>query len=137
MMIILSWYELLGSNDTLKNIKKELGRRCWRSNEEKVLLEAVKGLVAEGWKSDNGFRAGYLRKLEEVLKIHFPSANIKGKPHIDSKLTGWKKCYGSLVTILNKSGVGFNLKGDHMIDCDDETWEDLVKVICKSATNHF
>lgn len=62
------------------------------------------------------------------MNKHFPKANFKGDPHIHSKITAWKKNYGSLVTMLNRSGVGFNLKGDHMIDCDDESWEDICRV---------
>lgn len=41
-------------------------RRIWTKNEEKVLMVALKELVNNGWKSDNGFRTGYLFKLEDA-----------------------------------------------------------------------
>lgn len=103
-------------------------RRAWSLREEEVLLDCLKELLATGWKSDNGFRAGYVNKLEELLRGHFPSANIRANPHIVSKLTGWKKNYGSLSSILARSGVGFNLHGDHTVDADNEQWEQICNV---------
>lgn len=94
-----------------------------------MLLVALKGLVVQGWKSNNGFRAGYLKQLEIAMRKAFPSANLKGEPHIHSKLTGWKRTYGSLITILNRSGVGFNSNGDNKIDATPELWEELQRVV--------
>ncbi|KAG6404973.1 hypothetical protein SASPL_132552 [Salvia splendens] len=54
------------------------------------LPEAMKELAATGWKSDNGFRSGYL-------------------------------------TILDRSGVGFNADGEYKIDIDDEQWSQVVQ----------
>ncbi|KAG6429775.1 hypothetical protein SASPL_107828 [Salvia splendens] len=45
--------------------RNERGRRSWSDREEAVLISALKELVALGWKSDNGFRGGYLNKIEE------------------------------------------------------------------------
>lgn len=103
-------------------------RRSWQLHEEEVLLECLKELCATGWKSDNGFRAGYVGRLEELMRGHFPTANIRANPHIVSKLTGWKKNYGSLCMILARSGVGFNLHGDFTVDADDEQWEQICNV---------
>ncbi|XP_057798099.1 uncharacterized protein LOC131014226 isoform X2 [Salvia miltiorrhiza] len=103
-------------------------RRSWSTREEEVLIAALKELVAQGWKSDNGFRAGYLSKLEEAMRKDFPTTDLKGMPHINSKVTTWKKTYYSLWNILKTSGVGFNVDGKHMIDCDDEQWENFVRV---------
>ncbi|XP_057767907.1 uncharacterized protein LOC130988150 [Salvia miltiorrhiza] len=87
----------------------------------------MKELVAQGWKSDNGFRAGYLSKLEEAMKKEFPNTDLKGMPHINSRITIWKKNYSSLSGMLGKSGFGFNLNGKHMIDCTDEQWEEIMR----------
>ncbi|XP_047953514.1 uncharacterized protein LOC125199583 [Salvia hispanica] len=84
-------------------------------------------LVVHGWKSDNGFRSGYLKKLEDDLRREFPTTDLKASPNITSKLQAWKKSYNSLQHILQLSGVGFNLNGDHKIDCDDEMWRQIVK----------
>lgn len=92
------------------------------------MISSLKELIVQGWKSDNGFRAGYTIKLEEAMKHHFPNTDLRATPHINSKLSTWKKNYYSLSNILSRSGVGFNVKGNHKIDCEDETWEQLVKV---------
>ena len=84
-----------------------------RNREEEVLVAALKELVAQGWKADNGFRGGYLKRLEDALRRELPTTDIKATPNIQSKLGAWKKCYSTLQTILSLSGVGFNLNGDY------------------------
>ena len=108
--------------------KSERTRRIWTDREEGVLLATLKELVAQGWKSDNGFRAGYLVRLEEALRREFPTTDLKVNPNIISKVSAWKESYYSLQQILNLSGVGFNLNEDHKIDCDDQQWAEIVKV---------
>ncbi|KAL1540521.1 hypothetical protein AAHA92_24864 [Salvia divinorum] len=107
--------------------KGERTRRSWSDREEETLLSSMKELVALGWKSDNGFRGGYLGKLEEALRAQYPASCIKATPHIVSKITAWKKSYYSLQGILQRSGVGFNLNDDYKIDCDDDQWAQIVK----------
>ncbi|KAL8545172.1 hypothetical protein ACS0TY_005385 [Phlomoides rotata] len=51
----------------------------------------VEGSGKKGWKSDNGFRTGYLTKLEGVMKAPFPQTGLCASPNITSKLTAWKK----------------------------------------------
>ncbi|XP_057771108.1 uncharacterized protein LOC130990897 [Salvia miltiorrhiza] len=118
-----------GSNDVTKGkvSKPEKTRRSWSRKEEEILLASLKELVVNGWKADNGFRAGYLTKLEESMRREFPDTDIKGMPHINSKISAWKKSYGSLSLMLGNSGAGFNLKGTFMIDCNNDTWEQIVK----------
>ncbi|KAG6413136.1 hypothetical protein SASPL_125838 [Salvia splendens] len=118
----------LGRNRKRKGDRKgDRTRRSWTDREEETLVIALKDIVAHGWKSDNGFRGGYLTKLEDAMRSRFPKTDIKGSPHITSKLTAWKRMYGSLALILNRSGVGFNNKGDYKIDCNDDQWDQIVK----------
>ncbi|XP_057768317.1 uncharacterized protein LOC130988473 [Salvia miltiorrhiza] len=107
--------------------KTDKTRRIWSPREEDILIAALKELVAQGWKSDNGFRGGYLKKLEDTMKREFPGTDLKGTPHINSKLCTWKKNYNSLIEILKPSGVGFNLKGTFMIDIDNHQWDEVLK----------
>ncbi|XP_057811504.1 uncharacterized protein At2g29880-like [Salvia miltiorrhiza] len=126
-----------GSNGTTRSSranKTDQKRRSWSNHEEQVLIASLKELVAQGWKSDNGFRGGYLNKLEEAMRKEFPTTDLKGMPHINSKVTTWKKTYYSLWNILKVSGVGFNVNGKHMIDCDDEQWQNFVAAD-KNVTN--
>ncbi|KAG6421430.1 hypothetical protein SASPL_117982 [Salvia splendens] len=36
--------------------------------EEEILIATLKELTANGWKCDNGYRAGYLTRIKEVIK---------------------------------------------------------------------
>ncbi|XVF56131.1 hypothetical protein PTKIN_Ptkin06aG0092400 [Pterospermum kingtungense] len=38
------------------------------------------------YNADTGFKAGYLLELERMLAKKLPNANIKGKPHIESRI---------------------------------------------------
>ncbi|KAG6390895.1 hypothetical protein SASPL_148640 [Salvia splendens] len=44
-----------------------------------------------GLEIGNGFRAGYLSKIENNLHAEFPNMDLKGTPHINSKILPWKK----------------------------------------------
>ncbi|KAG6389136.1 hypothetical protein SASPL_150595 [Salvia splendens] len=107
--------------------KRERSRRMWTPKEEDILAATMLELTATGWKSDNGFRAGYLSKIEDSLRAEFPNTDLKGNPHINSKIGSWKKSYGLLRSILSRTGVGWNHHGDHKFDCSDEQWEQIVQ----------
>lgn len=104
-------------------------RRSWSLREEQILMCTLKDLVVRGWKSDNGFRNGYTTLVEEAIKREFPESDLKASPHVNSKLTQWKRDYYSLSKILDRSGVGFNERGDYKIDVDNDQWEQIVKVV--------
>ncbi|KAG6393084.1 hypothetical protein SASPL_147314 [Salvia splendens] len=101
--------------------------RNWTNREEEILVLAVRELVVNGWKSDNGFRSRYLFKLEDALKQQFPISDIRISPHIHSKIIVWEKIYSSLRDILGRSGVGFNANNDYKIECNDNQWYQIVK----------
>ncbi|KZV21181.1 hypothetical protein F511_25951 [Dorcoceras hygrometricum] len=48
------------------------------------------------------------------------------RPHINSKIHVWKKTHGTLVTMLSRSGIGWN-ESTKTIEATDETWEAFVK----------
>ncbi|CAA0840393.1 Unknown protein [Striga hermonthica] len=81
----------------------------------------------EGWKSENGFKMGFLNVLEQELAKQLKGSDLGGMPHINSKIHVWKKDYGSLCTMLSRSGVGWN-ESDMMIECTEEAWAEYVKV---------
>ena len=118
----------LGQTPRRKFRKGDRTRRMWVPREEEILASALLDLVAGGWKADNGFRTGYLTKIEDSLRAEFPKTDLKGTPHITSKISAWKKSYGILRAILGRTGIGFNSDGDHKIDCTDEQWEQIVAV---------
>lgn len=118
-----------GSVGSARAPKTEKTRRGWTEKEEEVLLASLKELVAQGWKSDNGFRPGYIGKLEASMRKEFPHTDLKGTPHITSRLTSWKKNYSSLVSILNRSGVGFNVNGDFKVEANLDQWDQIYLVL--------
>ncbi|KAL8530471.1 hypothetical protein ACS0TY_007493 [Phlomoides rotata] len=101
-------------------------RRVWTYAEELELVGALKDLVVKGQKCDNGFKSGYLLLLENALSVKFPGTNLKGDPHINSKIHV-KKQYACLKSMLSVSGIGLNSSTYH-IDALPEVWDAYVKV---------
>ncbi|KZV54455.1 hypothetical protein F511_09770 [Dorcoceras hygrometricum] len=88
--------------------KVDKTRRTWIAHGEDVLITALKDVITKGWKSKSGFKAGYLTLLESAMHAAIPGCTLRGNPHINSKVHVWKKTYSMLVTLLGKSGVGWN-----------------------------
>ncbi|KAL8506153.1 hypothetical protein ACS0TY_017136 [Phlomoides rotata] len=101
-------------------------RRGWSLREEHVLAEALEKIVQEGWRSENGFKTGYLGLLHGYMKQVFPNTDIKPETHITSRLTVWKKNYHSLFEILKHTGVGLD-STTKMVEATDEQCEGFVK----------
>ncbi|XP_073026719.1 uncharacterized protein [Primulina eburnea] len=102
-------------------------RRSWTAPEEQVLILALKDVISKGYKSENGFRNGYLPLLESAIKSAFKDSDLRGHPHITSKIHVWKKHYGCLASMLAKSGVGWN-DTENMIEASTEAWDAVIKV---------
>ncbi|XP_075486392.1 uncharacterized protein LOC142526003 [Primulina tabacum] len=60
------------------------------------------------------------------MQESIPGNSLRGNPHINSKIHVWKKTCSTIVTLLSKSGVGWN-DSNNTIDVTDETWETIVK----------
>ncbi|KAL8479057.1 hypothetical protein ACS0TY_030815 [Phlomoides rotata] len=95
------------------------GRRSWSKIEEDALILCLTNVVIEGWKSDNGFKAGFQQELEKGMRKIIPTTDIVANPHINSKIHVLKKEYGALSGLLNKSGIGWN-STTLMIEIEDE-----------------
>ncbi|KAL8470002.1 hypothetical protein ACS0TY_032755 [Phlomoides rotata] len=67
------------------------GRRSWTKVEEDALIQCLVGIVNDGWKADNGFKAGFQRELEKGMRKLIPGTDILANPHINSKIHVWKK----------------------------------------------
>ncbi|KAL2942781.1 Structural maintenance of chromosomes flexible hinge domain-containing protein 1 [Bienertia sinuspersici] len=42
---------------------------------------------------ENGFKNGYMNKLEELIKYMFPNCGLKATPHIESRIKHWSEKY--------------------------------------------
>ncbi|KAL8542877.1 hypothetical protein ACS0TY_003675 [Phlomoides rotata] len=92
-------------------------RRVWTYVKEMELVNALKELVVKGNKCDNGFKTDYLLLLENMLANKFPGTNLKGDPHINSKIH----------TMLGNSGIGLN-STTYRINALPDVWEAHLKV---------
>ncbi|KAL8493232.1 hypothetical protein ACS0TY_024452 [Phlomoides rotata] len=109
-------------NDVVKG-KVSRGRRSWSRVEEDALIGCLIDIVNDGWKADNGFKAGFQRELEKGMRKIFPGTDLVANPHINSKIHVWKKEYSALSDLISKSGIGWN-STTSMIDVEDEgVWE--------------
>ncbi|KAL8508404.1 hypothetical protein ACS0TY_018858 [Phlomoides rotata] len=115
----------IGGADQEKG-KTTRARRSWTKPEEDALIHCLLDIVAEGWKADNGFKAGFQRELEKGMKKLLPGTDISATPHINSKIHVWKKEYGALSDLLTKSGIGWN-SSTCMLDIIDESMWDAQK----------
>ncbi|KAG6415340.1 hypothetical protein SASPL_122751 [Salvia splendens] len=71
--------------------KTDRTRRSWSTREEEALMLALKDLVVNKWKSDNGFRGGYLAQIEEIIKYNNARyMRFKSWPLFDE----WKEIFG-------------------------------------------
>ncbi|KAL8498346.1 hypothetical protein ACS0TY_021606 [Phlomoides rotata] len=78
--------------------------------------------MVKNWRTKNGFKPGYLFKLESGMMRKLIGTDIRVNPHIASRISIWKKAHGSLQTMLGgggDSGIGFNATTD-LIDCYDD-----------------
>ncbi|KAL8471849.1 hypothetical protein ACS0TY_029184 [Phlomoides rotata] len=82
--------------------RNERGRRGWSLREEQVLSDAMKRI--------------------QVL----PNTDLKPEPHINSRITVWKKNYHSIFEMLKHTGVGLD-STTTMVDATDEQWEAFMK----------
>ncbi|KAL8540097.1 hypothetical protein ACS0TY_001618 [Phlomoides rotata] len=108
-------------------VKSDHGRRSWSKIEEDALMVSLNNAVLEGWKSDNGFKAGFQRELEKGMKKIIPCTDLVATPHINSKIHVLKKEYGALSDLLSKSGIGWN-STTSMLEIEDEgVWESCIR----------
>ncbi|KAL8491410.1 hypothetical protein ACS0TY_023153 [Phlomoides rotata] len=89
------------TNGILQN-RNERGRRGWSLREEQVLSAAMKRI--------------------QVL----PNTDLKPEPHINSRITVWKKNYHSIFEMLKHTGVGLD-STTYMVDATDEQWDAFIK----------
>ncbi|KAL8491801.1 hypothetical protein ACS0TY_023414 [Phlomoides rotata] len=102
-------------------VKFVRGRRSWSKIEEDALILCLTNVVHEGWKSENGFKAGFQRELEKGWIEIFGKDRATGENVVDPI---------DLINELYKSGIDqegetgekyMPLTPDGMHDMDDNT----------------
>ncbi|KAL8461977.1 hypothetical protein ACS0TY_033168 [Phlomoides rotata] len=103
--------------------KPSRGRRSWTRVEEDALINCLTDIVNDGWKVENGFKAGFQRELEKGMRKRLLGTDIVANPHINSKIHIWKKEYSALSDLLSKSGIGWNSTTSMIEVVDEGVWD--------------
>ncbi|KAL8541127.1 hypothetical protein ACS0TY_002416 [Phlomoides rotata] len=90
-------------------------------------MHSMKELILKGNKCDNEFWSGYFLLLENMLGSKFPGTDLKGEPHINSKIHVWNRQYVCLKNMLGISGAGLNSTTYH-VEALPELWDTQIKV---------
>ncbi|OMO82579.1 hypothetical protein COLO4_22924 [Corchorus olitorius] len=97
-------------------------KHVWTPAKDAVLLQLLLAMSVDlEWKCDNGtYMPGYLVELETRMKDKIPGCDVKGQPHIASRVKLWKRQYVELCEIQGDkgSGLGWN-SSDKCVMCDD------------------
>ncbi|XP_060675947.1 uncharacterized protein LOC132805130 [Ziziphus jujuba] len=88
------------------NIRGVESRRTWSIGEEDALLFILDEVVASGQRCNTeSFKPGTITMIERRLAKICPNSGLQVNPHIESKMKKWKKQYGIIYDMLNKSGL--------------------------------
>ncbi|OMO99550.1 hypothetical protein COLO4_13230 [Corchorus olitorius] len=89
-------------------------KHVWTPDKDDVLVSLLVDISNDNkWRADNGtFRTGYLTELERRMQERIPGCQVKGQPHIFSRIKLWKRQYGEIVVMMGDkgSGLGWNEK---------------------------
>ncbi|KAL8526086.1 hypothetical protein ACS0TY_015343 [Phlomoides rotata] len=88
----------------VERVKISRGRRSWSKIEEDALILCLTNAVLDGWKSDNGFNAGFLRELEKSMRKIIPTTDLILSSLHSSKLEE-KIENGGVVNVVIKSAT--------------------------------
>ena len=86
-------------------------KRFWTPQEKEVLIQALHELsIDPKWKSEGGFKNGYMNRLEEMIDSKLLQCGLKAESHIESRLKHWSKKYNALAKMLSTSEFGWDDK---------------------------
>ena len=103
-------------------------KRFWSGEEDKALVQALHELsVDPHWKCENGFRNGYMVRLEELIGKAMPGCGLKASPHIDSRLKTLVGKFRAILLMLGTSGFKWDDER-HIISIERSVYDDFCKV---------
>ncbi|KAL2934901.1 D-alanine--D-alanine ligase [Bienertia sinuspersici] len=84
-------------------------KRYWTYEEDATLIRYLHELSCDPkWKSESGFKNGYMNKLKELIKSVFPNCGLKATPYIESRIKHWLEKYSAMVEKLSILGFGWD-----------------------------
>ncbi|KAL2897088.1 Malonamoyl-CoA synthetase vrtB [Bienertia sinuspersici] len=106
-------------------------KRFWTAEEDKALINALHELSTDPhWKCENGFRNGYMNRLEELIGKAILGCGLKSSPHIDSRLKTLLGKFRAITPMLATSGFKWDDERN-MISVDKSVYDEY----CKSHPN--
>ncbi|KAM5572598.1 hypothetical protein ABKV19_012579 [Rosa sericea] len=115
------------SNSNTKQRGRGQNKRFWTTKEDSVLVESLQGLYHDTkWRSENGFKNGYLTQIEAMMEAKMPGCGIQASPHIESRVKTLKKKYYALAEMLSQSGFGWN-DDEMMLVCERRVYDEWVQ----------
>nr|KJB80899.1 hypothetical protein B456_013G120700 [Gossypium raimondii] len=92
-------------------------KRKWVPEDDAALVSCMVDLHNVGtFNADTGFKAGYLNELEKMLEKALPTAMLKAKPNIESRIRCLKR----------ECGFGWD-EHRQLVVAEDAVWESYVK----------
>ncbi|KAL9238636.1 hypothetical protein vseg_013032 [Gypsophila vaccaria] len=108
--------------------RRGINKRFWTAEEDKVLVTALSDLANDPhWKCGNGFKNGYMVRLEEVVNKAIPGCGLKALPHIDSRLKTLVNKFRAIVQMLGTSGFKWDSERS-MISVERSVYDEYCKV---------
>ncbi|XP_039135217.1 uncharacterized protein LOC120272458 [Dioscorea cayenensis subsp. rotundata] len=102
-------------------------KHYWTIEEDKALIEALVELSIDAmWRSENGFRNGYLFQLERMIKAKIPRTTLKAMPNIESRVKLLRRQTTAIADLLCISGFVWNHENS-TIECEKSSYDEYVK----------
>ncbi|KAL2934375.1 Poly(A) RNA polymerase GLD2 [Bienertia sinuspersici] len=103
-------------------------KRYWTYEEDTALIRYLHELSGDQkWKLENGFKNGYISKLEELIKSMSPNYGLKVTPHIESRMKYLSEKYSAMAEMLSISGFGWDAE-KKMLQVKKVVFDQWVKV---------
>ncbi|CAO2816316.1 unnamed protein product [Amaranthus hypochondriacus] len=102
-------------------------KRYWTYEEDAVLIRYLHELSCDPkWKCENGFKNGYMNKLEEMINGVLPNCGLRAVPHIESRIKHWSEKYSAFAEMLSTSGFGWDAE-KKLLQVDKVVYDEWVK----------
>ncbi|MCL7029311.1 hypothetical protein MKW94_027586 [Papaver nudicaule] len=105
--------------------------RTWTQPEDDMLVDILMELTLEGkWKSDTGFKSGYLKVIEQKLLDKLPGTELSVS-NIENRIKTLKK-HAMAINEMLTVGSGFEWDyANHKMVCENSVFDGWAKVIFK------
>ncbi|XP_021764238.1 uncharacterized protein LOC110728876 [Chenopodium quinoa] len=109
------------------NRGRSKNKRYWTYEEDVVLIRYLHELSCDPkWKCENGFKNGYMSKLEEMINGVLPNCGLRAVPLIESRIKHWSEKYSAFAEMLSTSRFGWDAE-KKLLQVDKAVYDEWVK----------